>query len=63
MITACLAIVLAMTVIFSEYRGKTATIRRKLLDGYSDSQIMQGIGIQSMALEGPKSERSEERRH
>lgn len=49
MITACIAIVLATTVIFSEYRGKTATIRRKLLDGYSDSQIMQGIGIQSIA--------------
>lgn len=47
MITASIAIILAMTVIFSEFRGKTATIRRKVLDGYSDSQIMQGIGIQS----------------
>lgn len=47
MITACLAIILSMSVIFSEFRGKTSSIRRKLLDGYSDSQIMQGIGIQS----------------
>lgn len=47
MITACAAIILSITVIFSEYRGKAAPIRRKVLDGYSDSQIMQGIGIQS----------------
>lgn len=50
MITACLAIILSATVIFSELRGKTCNIRRKLLDGYSDSQILQGIGIQSVGL-------------
>ncbi|KAL6863171.1 hypothetical protein ACO1O0_003415 [Amphichorda felina] len=50
MITACAAIILSITVIFSEYRGKAAPIRRKVLDGYSDSQIMQGIGIQSVGL-------------
>ena len=47
MITACLAIVLSATVIFAEMRGKGSKIRRKLLSGYSDSQILQGIGIQS----------------
>lgn len=50
MITACLAIILSATVIFSEFRGKSCNIRRKLLDGYSDSQILQGIGIQSVGL-------------
>ncbi|KAH8169087.1 hypothetical protein LIA77_11213 [Sarocladium implicatum] len=50
MITACLAIVLSATVIFAEIRGKSSKIRRKLLSGYSDSQILQGIGIQSVGL-------------
>lgn len=39
-----------MSVIFSKFRGKNAPIGKKLLDGYSDSQIMQGIGIQSVGL-------------
>lgn len=47
MITACLALILSTSVIFGEFRGKESIIRRKLLNGYSDSQIMQGIGIQS----------------
>lgn len=47
MITALLAIILSTSVIFADFRGKTSTIRRKLLNGYSDSQILQGIGIQS----------------
>ncbi|CAM1510122.1 Fc.00g004570.m01.CDS01 [Cosmosporella sp. VM-42] len=50
MITACLALVLSSSVIFGEFRGKQSIIRRKLLNGYSDSQIMQGIGIQSVGL-------------
>ncbi|KJZ77562.1 hypothetical protein HIM_03286 [Hirsutella minnesotensis 3608] len=50
MITACLAIVLSASVILSEFRGKDSPIRRKLLNGYSDSQILQGIGIQSVGL-------------
>ncbi|KAK0387151.1 hypothetical protein NLU13_5464 [Sarocladium strictum] len=50
MITALLAIVLSAMVIFCEIRGKSSKIRRKLLSGYSDSQIMQGIGIQSVGL-------------
>ncbi|PHH82475.1 hypothetical protein CDD82_5888 [Ophiocordyceps australis] len=37
-------------VIFAEFRGKSSKIRRKLLNGYSDSQILQGIGIQSVGL-------------
>lgn len=47
MITALLSIVLSSSVIFGEFRGRDSLIRRKLLNGYSDSQIMQGIGIQS----------------
>lgn len=35
-----------------DFRGKSSTIRRKLLNGYSDSQILQGIGIQSVGLAG-----------
>lgn len=50
MITAVLALVLATSVIVAEVRGRPSTIRRKLLNGYSDSQIMQGIGIQSVGL-------------
>jgi hypothetical protein len=46
MITALLAIILSAMVIFCEIRGKSSKIRRKLLSGYSDSQILQGIGIQ-----------------
>lgn len=47
MITAGLAILLSISIIVTEFRGNSASIRRKMLDGYSDSQIMQGIGIQS----------------
>lgn len=50
MITAVLALILSSSVIFADIRGKPSTIRRKLLNGYSDSQIMQGIGIQSVGL-------------
>ncbi|KAM4058028.1 hypothetical protein HRG_011017 [Hirsutella rhossiliensis] len=50
MVTACLAIVLSATVIWADFRAKDSTIRRKLLNGYSDSQILQGIGIQSVGL-------------
>ncbi|KAH7000031.1 hypothetical protein EDB80DRAFT_896499 [Ilyonectria destructans] len=50
MITALLAIILSSSVIFGEFRGKDSIIRRKLLNSYSDSQIMQGIGIQSVGL-------------
>ncbi|KAF4968437.1 hypothetical protein FZEAL_10395 [Fusarium zealandicum] len=50
MITACLAIILSSSVIFGEFRGRDSVIRRKLLNSYSDSQIMQGIGIQSVGL-------------
>ncbi|KAJ4163680.1 hypothetical protein LMH87_005391 [Akanthomyces muscarius] len=50
MIAAVLALVLSTSVIVAEIRGRPSTIRRKLLNGYSDSQIMQGIGIQSVGL-------------
>lgn len=48
MITAGLALLLSAGVIIAEMRGRESTTWRKLLNGYSDSQIMQGIGIQSM---------------
>jgi hypothetical protein len=50
MITACLALVLSAGVIFGEIRGRPSIIMRKLLSSYSDSQILQGIGIQSVGL-------------
>lgn len=50
MITALLALMLSSSVIYAEVRTKDSTIRRKLLNGYSDSQILQGIGIQSVGL-------------
>lgn len=50
MITAVLALILSTSVIFAEVRDRPSPIRRKLLNGYSDSQIMQGIGIQSVGL-------------
>ncbi|KAI5457946.1 hypothetical protein BGZ63DRAFT_514316 [Mariannaea sp. PMI_226] len=49
-ITAGLAIALSSSVIFGEFRGRNSVIRRKLLNSYSDSQILQGIGIQSVGL-------------
>jgi hypothetical protein len=45
-ITAGIAVLLSASVIYGELQGKRSTIRRKLLNGYSDSQILQGIGIQ-----------------
>ncbi|KAM3516226.1 hypothetical protein MY11210_000248 [Beauveria gryllotalpidicola] len=49
-ITAGLALVLSASVILAEMRGRPSAVRRKLLNGVSDSQIVQGIGIQSVAL-------------
>jgi hypothetical protein len=49
-ITACLAICMSASIIFQEFKGKPSTIRRRLLNGYSDQQIMTGIGIQSVGL-------------
>jgi len=49
-ITAAVALALATSVIFREFRSKPSPIRRKLLNGYSDLQIIQGIGIQSVGL-------------
>ncbi|OAA44710.1 hypothetical protein BBO_04193 [Beauveria brongniartii RCEF 3172] len=49
-ITAGLALMLSASVILTEIRGRPSAVRRKLLNGFSDSQIVQGIGIQSVAL-------------
>lgn len=50
MITAVLALGLSASVVAAEMRGRPAGIRRKLLSGFSDSQIVQGIGLQSVGL-------------
>ncbi|KAK3684110.1 hypothetical protein B0T22DRAFT_412648 [Podospora appendiculata] len=58
-ITAALALLLSASLVLPEFRRSTtthprpppsSTIRRKLLNGYSDQQIMVGIGIQSVGL-------------
>ena len=49
-ITAGLALSLSASIIFQEFRGKPSTLRRKLLQGYSDQQILVGIGLQSVGL-------------
>ncbi|KAK4455296.1 hypothetical protein QBC34DRAFT_315430 [Podospora aff. communis PSN243] len=53
-ITAFIAVLLSATLIFSSFSPKCtpspATLRRKLLNGYSDQQIIVGIGIQSVGL-------------
>ncbi|CAJ2511277.1 Uu.00g069020.m01.CDS01 [Anthostomella pinea] len=51
-VTAVVAIGLSATLIFQEARGhsKPSVLRRKLLNAYSDQQILTGIGIQSVGL-------------
>ncbi|KAK3321304.1 hypothetical protein B0T19DRAFT_403858 [Cercophora scortea] len=56
-ITASLALLLSASLVLPEFLKtsrtsppSTSTIRRKLLNGYSDQQIMVGIGIQSVGL-------------
>src|SRR5262245_9649302 len=41
---------MSASIIVSEMRGGKSAIRRKLLSGYSDQQILTGIGINSVAL-------------
>lgn len=48
--TAVFALVLSLSIILSEFRGKASTIRRRLLSSYSDQQILQGIGIHAVGL-------------
>ncbi|CRK26187.1 hypothetical protein BN1708_014400 [Verticillium longisporum] len=48
--TAILALGLSLTIILSEFRNKTSSIRRRLLSSYSDQQILQGIGIHAVGL-------------
>ncbi len=57
MITAGIAIVISASLILQEFFPRSATagrrpgtIRRKLLNGYSDQQILLGIGIQCVGL-------------
>ncbi|KAK3935147.1 hypothetical protein QBC46DRAFT_462242 [Diplogelasinospora grovesii] len=51
-VTAGLALVMSATLVLQEFRQSTkpSTIRRKLINGYSDQQIIVGIGIQSVGL-------------
>ncbi|KAI0205440.1 hypothetical protein F4808DRAFT_409237 [Astrocystis sublimbata] len=54
-ITAIIALVISASLVFQEARGrasaqKPSILRRKLLNAYSDQQILTGIGIQSVGL-------------
>ncbi|KAI1128223.1 hypothetical protein F5Y10DRAFT_241127 [Nemania abortiva] len=54
-ITAIIALVISASLIFQEARGRASAqtpsvLRRKLLNSYSDQQILTGIGIQSVGL-------------
>lgn len=54
MFTALLALVLSTSLIVQEFASRKSSnpckIRRRLLNSYSDQQIIQGIGIQSIGL-------------
>ncbi|KAI8625489.1 hypothetical protein F5Y19DRAFT_489630 [Xylariaceae sp. FL1651] len=54
-ITATIALGISASLVFQEARGRAAhhkpsVLRRKLLNAYSDQQILTGIGIQSVGL-------------
>ncbi|KAI1813513.1 hypothetical protein GGS20DRAFT_586457 [Poronia punctata] len=53
-ITAFIALIISASLVFQEARGHTAQkrsiLRRKVLNSYSDQQILTGIGIQSVGL-------------
>ncbi|KAI0142458.1 hypothetical protein F4776DRAFT_507956 [Hypoxylon sp. NC0597] len=53
-VTAAISLVISASLIFQETRRKTSQkpsiLRRKLLNSYSDQQILTGIGIQSVGL-------------
>ncbi|KAI0402373.1 hypothetical protein F4802DRAFT_600141 [Xylaria palmicola] len=54
-ITAIIALTISASLVFQEARGrgsarKPSILRRKLLNAYSDQQILTGIGIQSVGL-------------
>ncbi|KAI1083995.1 hypothetical protein F5B20DRAFT_526257 [Whalleya microplaca] len=51
-VTAVISLVLSATMIFQEVRGRVrpSVLRRKLLNAYSDQQILTGIGIQCVGL-------------
>ncbi|KAL0934737.1 uncharacterized protein CTRU02_209328 [Colletotrichum truncatum] len=49
-ITAGLSLIISSSIIIQEMKGKPSNILRKLLNSYSDQQILQGIGISSVGL-------------
>ncbi|KAI0503148.1 hypothetical protein F5B22DRAFT_563037 [Xylaria bambusicola] len=54
-ITAAIALVISASLVIHEARGRSSSqkpsvLRRKLLNAYSDQQILTGIGIQSVGL-------------
>ncbi|XXG97777.1 Peptidyl-prolyl isomerase cwc27 [Hypoxylon texense] len=57
MITALISLLISASLVFQEARSnrrrappKPSVLRRKLLNGYSDQQILTGIGIQTVGL-------------
>ncbi|GAW15713.1 hypothetical protein ANO14919_051320 [Xylariales sp. No.14919] len=59
-ITAAVALAISASLVLQEARGRTSAqkpsiLRRKLLNAYSDQQILTGIGIQSVGLAKAKS--------
>ncbi|KAJ1325055.1 hypothetical protein MN608_09764 [Microdochium nivale] len=52
MITAAVSLILSMSLVFEDIRNKdsNSTLRRRLLNSYSDQQILTGIGIQGVGL-------------
>jgi hypothetical protein len=53
MITATIVLVMSASLIFQDFTtrsNKIATVRRKILNSYSDQQILLGIGLQSVGL-------------
>ncbi|KAH7021169.1 uncharacterized protein B0I36DRAFT_333905 [Microdochium trichocladiopsis] len=52
MITAVIALGLSVSLVFDEIRnsGKPSVLRRRLLNSYSDQQLLTGIGIQGVGL-------------
>ncbi|KXJ86670.1 hypothetical protein Micbo1qcDRAFT_236748 [Microdochium bolleyi] len=52
MITAVISLILSISLVFEDVRNKdsASTLRRRLLNSYSDQQILTGIGLQGVGL-------------
>lgn len=51
-VTAAISLLISASLVFQEWRNnaKPSVLRRKLLNAYSDQQILTGIGLQSVGL-------------